>query len=50
MDIRTRLNWMDRADFVAMLEGVGIACFDTESTDSLKEAVFVNIEDGTIQL
>jgi hypothetical protein len=48
-DVRTAINWLDRADMVALLEGVGIAVYDTESTRTLKEAIFENVMDGTIE-
>lgn len=48
MSPRERLNWLDRAEVEALLEGVGIACYESETTDELRDAVMANIEDGTI--
>lgn len=48
MDVRSRLNWLSRADLETLLEDVGIACYESESNDELRAAVAANIEDGTI--
>lgn len=45
---RDRLNWLNRADVETLLEDVGIACYENETTDELRDAVAANIEDGTI--
>lgn len=42
------LNWLDRNEIVELLEGACIQCYDHESTETLKEALRVNIADGTI--
>ena len=47
-NLRERLNRLDRSQIVTLLESVSIACYDSESTDELREALAVNIEDGTI--
>lgn len=44
------LNEFGRQEIVEMLENVGIACYDHEDTETLREALRVNIEDGTIVL
>lgn len=44
----TTINWMDRDQIVASLEAVGIACYDKESDDELREALRQNVMDGTI--
>ncbi len=44
------LSQLSRERIVKLLESVGIACFDSESTDKLLEALKVNIQDGTISL
>lgn len=49
-DQHTQINWMDRSEIVALLEGVGIACFDHETTEVLKADLIENILDGTIEL
>lgn len=46
----TKINWLDRAQIVALLEGVSIQCYDHETIEELKEALVANIEDGTIPL
>lgn len=48
--IHARINWMDREEVVALLENVGIACYDSESTDELRDALRENVMDGTIEL
>lgn len=47
-EVRRTLNWMDRDQIQMILEEHGFAVSDTEDTDSLRETLFVNIEDGTI--
>jgi len=47
-EVRRAVNWLDRADIVRHLESAGIACYDSEDTDTLREALLVNLEDGTI--
>jgi len=44
------LNHISRRDIVVLLEDVGIACFDHEDTETLREALRVNINDGTIPI
>ena len=48
-DLQTRLNWMDRAAKVQLLESVGIACSDDESETVLDEAIKGCIEDGDLE-
>lgn len=40
---------IDRAACAELLEGAGIQCYDSETLEELREAVAVNIEDGTIE-
>lgn len=47
-EYHTRINWLDRTQIVEALEGVGIACFDSETTEDLREALRENVLDGTI--
>jgi hypothetical protein len=47
-DIRRDINWLDREDVVNILEQYGFACYDHESTDSLRNELFNNILDRTI--
>ena len=46
--IRRTINWLDRNDIVTILENYSFHCYDSESTDSLRDALFENIEDRTI--
>lgn len=48
LSTRERLNWLDRSELERMLEDVGIACYEHETNAELREAIAVNIEDGTI--
>ena len=43
-----KLVWLERHNIVQLLENVSIQCYDEEPTDELREALRVNIEDGTI--
>jgi hypothetical protein len=47
MELRL-MSRLSRERIVKLLEGAGIACFDSESTEKLLEALKVNIQDGTI--
>lgn len=47
-DQHKAINWMDRKQIVALLENFGFACYDSESTDELRDAVRENVADGTI--
>lgn len=47
-ELHTRINWLDREKIVGILEEHGFACYDSETTDELREALKGNIEDGTI--
>lgn len=47
-DLARDINWLDRTKVVEILEGYGFACYDSESTDSLREALRINVDDGTI--
>lgn len=49
MDTRRTVNWMSREQVVAVLENYGFACYDSESTDELRDALVENVEDGTIE-
>ena len=44
----TAINQLDREQIVKILEEYGFACYDSESTDELREALRSNIEAGTI--
>lgn len=47
-NIHKAINWLDRKQIVEILENYGFACYDSESTDELRDALRANIEDGTI--
>jgi hypothetical protein len=49
-EIHKAINWLDREQIVKILENYGFACYDSESTDDLREALRANIADGTIEL
>ena len=46
--IHTTINWLDRSDIEKILESFGFACYDSETTDQMREALRVNLMDGTI--
>lgn len=46
----TAINWLGRDKIVALLEGNGMACYDSESTDDLREALKECIKDGDISM
>ena len=46
--VHTAINWLSRDQVVSLLEGNGMACYDTESIDDLKESLRACIEDGDI--
>lgn len=48
MDARKAINCMSRTDLQQLLEAYGFAVYDSEDTDDLREAVRVNLADGTI--
>jgi len=47
-EIEKSINWLSREEIVKILEGYGFACYDSESTDELRDALRINIADGTI--
>lgn len=49
-DISKIINWMNREEVVELLEGEGIACYDSESTDELREALLASVQDGSISV
>lgn len=49
-NIHTTINWLDREDIVRILESYGFACYDSETTDDLREALRINVMDGTIPI
>lgn len=49
-ETHTAINWLSRDKIVALLEGNGMACDDSESTDDLKATLIQCVEDGDIPL
>jgi hypothetical protein len=44
------INWLSREEIQEILEAYGFAVYDDEAIEDLREALRVNIEDGTIDL
>jgi len=42
------IDQLDRDQIVSLLESISIQCYDNESTETLREALIVNVEDGTL--
>lgn len=47
-NLTEKINTMDRYHIVGLLEGIGIACYDDESTAELREALQESVEGGDI--
>lgn len=47
--IHTQINNLSREEIVKILEDYGFACYDSDVTDELRDALKANIEDGTIE-
>jgi hypothetical protein len=45
---RTAINWMTRSELCYILEGFCFQVYDDESVDMLRQALIVNVEDGSI--
>lgn len=45
-----RVGKLDRAEVIELLEGLGVACFDDESTDELREALAESVESGDVDI
>ena len=45
---REAIDALTRKQLVEVLEGISIACYDHESDEVLREAVRVNVDDGTL--
>lgn len=43
------ISRLSREECAQLLEGVGIQCYDHEPIEVLREAVEVNVKDGTIK-
>lgn len=50
MYIWKTVNNLDRIEIVALLESIGIACYDDESTQLLREALVESIISKDIEL
>lgn len=46
--IHTAVNWLSREQIVTLLEGNGMACYDSESTDDLRDALRECVANGDI--
>lgn len=46
--IHTKINWLDRSKIQALLEGNGMAVYDSESTDDLRDTLRECVADGDI--
>lgn len=44
------VHTLDRDQIVNLLEGVSIHCSEEESIETLRDALLVNLQDGTIEL
>jgi len=49
-DAHKALNNLSREKIVTILESYGFACYDSESTYELREALKVSIKNGTIDI
>jgi len=47
--VHTRINWLHRRQIENLLECHGFACYDSESTDDLREALRECVMDGEIE-
>ncbi len=47
-DARERIQQATRREIEDLLEGVSVQCYDSETTDELRDALIANVEDGTI--
>ncbi len=45
---QSAISWMDRSEICRILEGFCFACYDDESTETLRQALIENVKDGTI--
>lgn len=48
--IHTAINWLSRQQIVELLEGNGMACYESESIEDLREALKQCVEDGDISV
>lgn len=46
--VRRKISRLSRERVISLLENVSIACGENESLETLREALAVNVEDGTI--
>lgn len=44
------LSRLTRGRIIELLESASIACYDSESTETLLDALKVNVQDGTVLL
>jgi len=48
--IHTKINWFDRHEIESLLEGNGMACYASESTEDLRDTLRECVKDGDIVL
>ena len=49
-ETHTAINWLSRDEIVEYLESAGFACYDTESTDDLREALRLEVTEGELNI
>ncbi|KVR21685.1 hypothetical protein WK13_34675 [Burkholderia ubonensis] len=47
-DVEATISSMDRGTVVQILTDYGFQCYDSESNEVLREALWQNVKDGTI--
>jgi hypothetical protein len=47
-EISRRVRWMERKEIETVLENYGFACYYSETTEKLEEALIRAVEDGDI--
>lgn len=48
MSFWKEVNWMNREEIISQLESIGIACYDDETTQELRECWVENKESGNL--
>ena len=47
-NLRSCINWLNREQITELLEGNGMAVYDTESTNDLEDTLFECVQAGDI--
>jgi hypothetical protein len=47
-NLRACINWLDRKDMVSMIEGIGSAVYESESTEDIRDTLFECVQSGDI--